>query len=299
MGRTTSVIAAALLFLSAFAAVPVAADEVTTIDTDHGLVDRSAIESFEEDGAASTSVVSPNMRLTVAEDHDDVGLSGFFVDSNKVYVRFQYNESLPRTVRVKVPSEYFYPVTNVDESAVNAETTADFAPTADGRYTAVTVRFTGQTDAVFVVRKEASFVFWGRSQTRKIVKNATGYEPPRIGTGGEWYYVPNQSLAGNSTYPLNGSSGLTVQMDAAREQGVETWVPVPECTGGDAEVCYYKKRGVESHVFLLSRSDDPPAVRWKPSDDAVAEGKGIWKELTEVIPKRLFDDIDSWFGGDD
>lgn len=280
----------------AFVAAVDAQDGVATVDADHGLTDRGSIDAFETRGVASTSVAVPALSITVADDHDDAGLDGFRTDFNNRYLRLQYNESLTRTVRLYIPSEYWYPIVAEDREAENSDVTATFSPTPDGRYTAVTVRFTRETDATWAIPRAASFVFWGREESRAVVENATGYEPPQVGSGSAWQYVPDDQLDGNASYPINASDGATVQYDAADGEP-EQWLTVPECGGGSAPVCLYEKRGVDDRRFLLSQTADAPTVRFKSGSDLSATGKGALEELG-LIPDRVWSDLQGLLSGD-
>ncbi|AUV84698.1 hypothetical protein C2R22_24530 (plasmid) [Salinigranum rubrum] len=275
------------------------ADDVVTVDASHSLTDQDTIDDYERTGVASTSVDAPALKLTVAESHDDVGLDGFHLDMDSRYLRVEYNESIPRTVRFYVPSEYWYPVTYEGREAENSDVTADMRPTADGRYTAVTVRLTGKTDAVFEVPAAASFIFWGRGKAKESVANTTGYEPPEIGaTATEWRYIPDGQLE-NSSYPINVTDEATptIQYDAEPAQGEQRWLAVPQCGNSDtAPVCTYEKQGIDDKMYVLSRSADAPPVRFQSGTDYASTGRSVWSEL-ETIPSRFFEDINGLFGG--
>jgi hypothetical protein len=297
LSRPSVVALVVVLVVSAVAPAVAADTERATLDAETGLTDADTIDRYESEEMVSTTTAAPAMRLTIAEDHDDVGLNGVYLDIDKAYLRVQYNESIERTVRFYVPSEYWYPIV-AEQDAVNADVTAEMAPTDDGRYTAATVQFDGETDAVFPVPKEASRVVWGRDQSRDIVENSTGYEPPSLGSSGTWQYVPEDQLDGASSYPLNESGGLTVQYDADRSSA-EEWISVPECGESDAPVCTYRKQGVDDRVYVLSRTDDAPDVRFKETDDVRAEGRSIVRELGRIPGEFLEDIRGGLFGGAD
>jgi len=274
-----------------------AGTSVITVDAGHGLTDRAAIDRYEDREVATTALTVPDLRLTVAESHDDVGLEGYRMDMDKRYLRIQYNETLSKTIRVFIPAEYWYPVTSEGQQGINADVAADFEPTTSGRYTAVTVQFDGQTDAVWAIPKAASFVFWGRSQSRKVIENRTGFEPPTLGANGTWRYVPDGQLDGEASYPINVTDGsLTIQYDSAREgpAGDPTWLAVPECDGGPAPVCQYEKAGIDDRVFILSTTTDPPPVRFKRGTDLRASGSSIINDL-RLIPDRIMGDLSGLF----
>jgi len=289
---------AMVLLLSAIA-VPAAADGMVAIDADHGLTDRETIEQYETDGVASTTITAPAMRITLAKNHNDVGLKGFRFDYDKRYLRVQYNESIARTVRFYVPSEYWYPITSEIE-ATNGDVTATMEPTDDGRYTAVTLTLAEPADLVFEVPKQASFVFWGRSKTREVVNNTTGYQPPKLGEDSEWQYVPEGQLANESTYPVDTAEDgdVTLQYDTDPTAGTESWRMVPECSGNDVPVCHYEKAGVDGRVFVLSKTADPPQVRFKQGTDYSATAESSGRELWD-IPSQVMDDINALLNGGD
>lgn len=287
----------AILLVVSVVAVPVAADEMTAIDDDHGLTDRERIETYETEGVASTTLTTPEMRLTVAENHDAVGLRGFRLDYDKRYLRVQYNETISRTIRVYIPSEYWFPITSEIE-AVNGDVTATMEPVEDGRYTAVSLTVTEPSDLVFEVPKQASWVFWGRSKSREVINNSTGYQPPRLGDDREWQYVPDGQLENESTYPVETASDgdVTMQYDTNPSSGVEEWRMVPECSGDDVPVCHYEKAGVDDRVFILSKTADPPQVRFKQGTDVSATAESSARELWD-IPSQVMDDISALLNG--
>ena len=285
---------ALLLVTSAvgFATSASAQSDITAIDDDHGLTDRERIDAFESDGVASTQVTVPDVRLTVAEQRSAVGVDQFAFDFDKRYLRIQYNESLDRTLRVYIPSEYFYP-TSAEIDAMNADTSARFTSVAEGRYTAVTIAVEEPTDVVFPIPKAASFVFAGRARSRGVVTNATGYEPPSITADGEWQIVPSEELEGDASYPINASDGATIQYNEGTT-AEPRWLTVPDCDGGDQEVCRYEKVGVDDTKYVLSRTTDPPPVRFKNSVDLRAKAGGEQNELWSV-PSRFWNDVQGVF----
>ena len=287
----------AMVLVVSAVAVPVAADGMAAIDADHGLTDREHIETYEDTGVASTTLSAPAMRLTVAEAHDDVGLRGFRLDYDKRYLRVQYNETISRTVRFYIPSEYWFPITS-EIDAVDADVTATMEPTDDGRYTAVTITLEEPADLVFEVPKQASWVFWGRSKTREVVNNTTGYQPPRLGEDSEWQYVPEGQLENESTYPVDTAEDgeVTIQYDTDPTAGTESWRMVPECSGNDVPVCHYEKAGVDDRVFVLSKTAAPPQVRFKAGTDYSAAAESSGHELWE-IPGKVMEDINTLLTG--
>jgi hypothetical protein len=280
------------------------ATTTVTLDADTDLTDRETIEHYEEHAVASTDSAAPELRITVAESHEDVGIDGLVTDSHRTYVRLQYNETVERTIRFYVPSEYFYPVRAEGETAFNSDLKAEFKPVEGGRYTSVTVHLTNTTDSVWTVKKVASGVFFFQDKYRDVLENQTGVAPPRLAEGEEWAYIPPGALTGNtSTYPVNRSEDgeLTLQYDSTADTVTEsTWVPVPECgDGGGAPVCTFEKEGVEGKVFVLSKTASPPDVRFKNGRTITGSGKSGLNDFLDIWGSdgRFWSDIGSLFGG--
>lgn len=292
--RRVAVIAVfAVLLVGAGVAV---GSDVTTIDEDTALTDSDTIDGYEEDGVATADVEVPDMTITIAEQSDDVGLDGWHSDWDSRYLRLQYDEDIPRTVRVYVPSEYWHPV-SYETTSVNGDTQVTMRPTENGRYTAVTVEFDGQADAVIDLPKANNFVFWSRDGIRSVANETVGYEAPRLSTGGEWEYITDSDFAaGNGSVPIDDSEGSTIQYNAADNDSDERWVSVPECSRGEADVCTYTVDGRPDTVMVLSTTSEPPSVRYKTGADPVEKSKGWFREMTSA-PEKLFEDISGLFGG--
>ena len=289
---------AGLLVVVAVLAVsaPAAAIQTFTVDADHGLARPSAVDDYERTGYVSTSLVAPDLTIEIAEEHERVDVDATRADAPYHYLRLRYNETLPAVFRVHVPSGYWHPQPQNVESIAD-DATAELRPDPDGEVTVVTVRFDGRTDAVFPVPKTASWVFATRDYTGDILENQTSVEIPSLGSRSEWHYVDESRLHGNNaTVKLLANEDLVVQYDAGRRG--ERWLPVPDCTsakGEDHSVCRFTREGVDEHVFLLLRTEDPPAIRYKtdtgPLDSVRSLGDGI-----AVSIDNLMNLVGRWLG---
>ncbi|UTF52757.1 hypothetical protein [Natronosalvus rutilus] len=276
MKRTLSLILASLLTLSLFAGIglPAAAStsdgNVTTIDTDHPLATGDAIETFEAEGYVEGHVGQLDMTLSVAEESADAGVdSRLETDFNAVYLRAQYNETIDRSVRVYIPNELWYSYPSQAEQSITNDIGADFEPTREGEYTAVTLHFEdvdeNGTDAVFRVSKEASTVFSLRDTSSGFVENVTGYELPTIAASTEWQYAQDAFAGNESTVAIDHDGEIVLEYDGDDTPGRERWQTVPDCSssaGVDAVVCQYERQGVENTTYVMSRTSKPPALRY-------------------------------------
>lgn len=271
--------------------------DVYQVDADHGLASPDAVDRYDREGVASTELSQLDMRITVADDHDDVGLDGWLaLDFTQQYLRLEYREEIPRTIRIYIPSEYFQPRVKRNLDALEGDVEADLEATGDQRYTAIVVRFEGPTDAVFPIKKAAGWVFRGRFEAESAVENETGWSLPSFGSDTQWQYVPDSAFAGNSTYtiPVEGEN-VTMQYDTARSTTETVWIPVPECKDvRDQDVCRFSRE--ENEVTLLSTLEDPPTVRYKNERDSIADVDAWVNDLLEA-PSRIGDLAGRLFGG--
>jgi len=297
-GRVRQLVGVLLVVAVVSQPLAASASEVVPLDDHHELATQDAVQTYQQDGVVSTNLTAPELSLTVATDHDDVGLKGFHVDSTKHYLRIQYDEDVARTIRFYLPRGYWHPYQQEDVQAVNSPLTADLSPAEAGNYTAVTVHLHQPTDAVIPISKTDAFVFDRMESYRGWMNNTTGYSPPRMSTG-QWEYLDESALSGsNATTSLPNENGtLTVQYDADPKPGAQSWITVPECDGSDQAVCKFRKQGVENRTYLLSVQEDPPTVRYKHETDNVGDLKAAVRDIQQ-IPARIMEDINGLLGGD-
>lgn len=283
---------------------PARGDDVYAIDSNHKLATSEHIDEFQTDGVTSANIGVINLRATIAEDHEDAGLSDQYsslkhADTGNAYLRVQYNESIPRTVRFYVPAGYWTPFDERALAAENADVTAELEPIENASYTAVTIRFEGKTDATFKISKEAAFVF-GRMRTSKgFIENATGWSLPTVfSSNNPWEPISQTNLSGdNTTYAIKRQPGddVTIQYDNNPKQGEEAWLPLPQCSKSDAP-CRFTKTGVNDRVFILVTSDEPPAMRYKTGGSSTIINGQAAVEEAKRIANRFMTDIGSLFG---
>lgn len=298
MGRNIIAIIGVVVALTL--ASPAMADSVVTIDKDHGLTDSSKISKYQESGVASTTISVPELTITVSESGEGVGqdvLPG--QDIANAYVQFEYYEDIPRTIRVYIPKGYFYPVTKEGLESVDGEHTADFRPTESEQYTAITVRFTGKSTAVFKVSKQASVTFGYLNSTKAKADRLFGIKVPDFLGGKQWKYITkDQFTNGTDTYAIEKppNKDMSIQYDADYSVGVENWHPVKDCSDTKSDpVCSYEKIDDQSKTYILMKTNRPPAVRYKAGGSFFSGwGAGI-NELGSV-PTRFFKDVFGAFG---
>ena len=305
----------ALLFASVVAGIPLAshvsaASETVTLDEGTPLTKPATVQEFQDSGYVTVDVAQLDMQFSIAESAGDVGLSEWtHASSVNTYLRIQYDEEIERTVRFYVPSDYWTPrvKTGLNNAGVHQgskDITIDLEPAAGGEYTAVTIRLTGPTDAVFGVGRATGALFDVRGWADGALNDTTGISLPSLPTSGgtEWQYVDEAALTGNNTtYSIHASTPdeLTIQYDYDEQAGEENtrWLPVPACEDGDARgVCRFQKQGAPETVFLLSTSDAAPPIRYATDPDAVSTGGSIVDQLASV-PGRIWEDVTGLWPG--
>ncbi|WP_337653280.1 hypothetical protein [Halomontanus rarus] len=277
----------------------------TALDEDTALTKNATITDYKTDGVASAGVSVPDMTITVADSAEDVGLHGIrYTDFDTTYLRVEYEESIDRTIRFYVPRDYWHP--HPDElEAVEGDTTASIEPTEGSNYTAVTVHFEEETDAVFRVKEQASIVFSARDYGSEWLENETGIDMPQLnGASEQWEYVPTSDLTEDGpTFGIDTEGeDLTLQYDAAKtaDPTGKEWRTVPECSsssGKDAPVCTFEQTDRPDRVNILAQEGEPPDVRFKYGTDWFANLRSSFSELFGDIPSEFSSDVRGFIDG--
>lgn len=282
----------ALVVCALMAAAPVSADATVAVDANHPVASDEAVSEYERTETVSGQLPQVDATLTVAEDHDDVGLDGPYLDVNSQYIRLEYDEELPRTLRIYIPTEIVRPRVKSGLEAESGGLTADFAPVDDSEYLAMTVRVDGRTNATFVLSAEAGIIWSARETGSEAVNDTTGISLPSLGSDADWRFVEGL----NQSQPValdRRPDNLTMQYDARDGPGRE-WLAVPQCDDpSEQSVCYYTQG---NETIIMTTQSNPPTVRYQRSNDPTADLKSSWRDLRRV-PSRLAEQVDSWFGG--
>lgn len=282
--RWVLVIAVAFLLVTAGT---VGADTTLTFDADHPLATEEAVDRYHETGRVSAELQRIQLTITLEKG-----------TTNHV-LTLDYEESVPRTIRLYFPAGYFYPQVMEGLGAVNTDLEADLKPVDNGSHTSVTVKFDGARTAVFHISKENSAVFWGRDKARGAVDDSFGISLPSIArTSPEWRYVPMGALNGvNATHPIDTQDkDITIQYDDNPEPDEERWIGVPQCKDvSEQPVCQFEKQGINDTVYLFSTLEESPTVRYRRGGDLMA---GITGGLNDFLNSfgRALDEVGKLFG---
>lgn len=283
----------------ALLAIPLAAASgVATLDGDTPLTHDRTIEEWEKTENVTVQPAQLDLRITIAADASTVGLDDLkTVSTTNYFLRFDYDEDIARTVRFYVPDDYWtpYPSGSVDVKSGDAD--ARFEPTVAGNNTAVTVDADGPTDVVMVVNRRSAWTFAARDRSKSLVENVTGVDVPSVGASRQWEYLSDSDF-GNETRAAIDSDGrpVTVQFDAESGNGTR-WENARECSDDGRRVCTFAVDDDEM-TYVLSRSADPPRVRYKIDGGLTDRIGGAWNELVGIVrgddPEPSEHDSDGW-----
>lgn len=299
---TKYVITCSIAIMLVLSAIPLAAGAagpgVYPVDDDHPLTDDSAIEEFEESGTVSRNLSQLLLTVTVSETDDGADIPGRYVDTNRRYVCLDYGESIPRTVRINLPSEYLTP-RPVKEDSLNSKHTVRTRVLEDGNATALTVSFEGEARACFSFSKTAGTYFGYKSDAAEWINKTTGFTIPKATASSEWRRLPSSAFENGTTHSIKTDGDpVTIQFDA--EPGPErTWINVPNCRDPSGqEVCRLEttENETDQRVTLMSTKQNPPAVRYRHGDDT---SSGVASAIRD-IRRSMSDfstDVKEYFGG--
>ena len=261
------------------------ASEVHGVDDQHDLADDAAIDTYEERGVVTGDADELNMTLTIADDCGDAGHETI-VDLTKQCLRVQYNEDVPRTVRIWIPRDYWTPYENQNLRSADGSVTAEMEPINDRQYAAVTVHLAGKTDAVFEINTVQSKLWGARERSYRMVNGSVDIEVPRIAgsNNNPWTHLDSSQFAGNESYSINTPSA-TVQYDASAEHNDTTWVTVPKCSGDDAPVCRLD-RG-DKQILVPDTDEEIPAVRYKDDASRVEKLRAGFREVGVIVDEYV------------
>lgn len=302
--RVVAVAVVALLIGSCVTTVATAGDTLTDIDADTALTERETWEQYEEQGNVSVDVAAPDMTISVAKEHDALDVDGFHNDWSNEYLRVRYGEDIERTIRFYVPSNYFGPYYDSSvESIAGDDVSAKLVPVDDGRYTAVTITFTGKTDATFAISQVdgKTWDFWSKQDQR--LENVSGVSTGIAGTD-QWNYASDAEWS-NGTLTIENVSNpdrVLIQYDGDVSESGEVWLKVPDDQGEQAPAYYFVRENqsagenATATVVVVSEQESPPAIRVKKRStarDGIGSVINDWKE----IPDRAGSFFDGLFGG--
>jgi len=265
-----------------------AAATTTTIDANHELASDQAIATYDSDGVASTNLTQLDMTVTVAENHEDAGVEGFYFDTGSTYLRLDYDEDIARTIRIYIPAEYFKPRVKQGLDPIDSGPDATLTPVNDNEMTAVTIEVSGQTDAVYDMNAISGNVWSGLSEQSESFENRTGWSLPSVRSSAGWEYINAGTYSASEPATINGTD-MTLQYAGNTSTPETVWYPVRQCTDAqDQRVCYVE----QDNMTVLTSTQDSPQVRYRQDGGLFSVGGSVVNDI-----RRSLDRGPEWFDG--
>jgi len=298
---TARVIAVLAILVGGLLALTLVADAAAadpyTIDDDTSLDESATVQAYEDNGTVRADAPTLNLTITVSKDRRKAGVDAV-TPGLHTYIRFQYNESVDRTVRVYIPDAYMEPRVKTDVQSLTGGPTAEYEPVEREDATAVVVDLDGQTDATYEVNRAFGAYLSATDRAYGVFESVTGFRPPRVGARErpQWQYPPPGALSGgNATYQIQGAEtadNMTIQYDATPESSESSWIRVPKCSVSVDPVCVADR---EEGPVLFATNDSVPPIRYKYSADRIEDAKSGGKKLKDAWGD-LVDDVTGIFG---
>lgn len=272
--------------------------ERVDLDTDTPLVAEGAIDEYAESGSVEREM--DRYAMTVAY-HDEMDGKDYYspsmaTESGHEWFVVCYEEDVDREFRFYVPSEYFTPMTDEGVESRTSGVTADFEPTSDRKYTAVTMTLDEPGCHVFGVSKVSATVFghWESSVDRIAdVTGAGDWTIPGFTGGAEWQHIDGSKLDSETTVAIEQPrENLTVQYRVSTD-GDEMWRPVPEEQSASDPVHTMVREGETGTTYVVSDTTDSPQVRWTTGDTGVTGTSSSVVDDVMAGINETIDDISS------
>ncbi|MFP8891836.1 hypothetical protein ACLI4U_19000 (plasmid) [Natrialbaceae archaeon A-CW2] len=269
-------------------------NNVTDLGADHDLNTADAVNAFANDGVAEADIERIDMTVTVADNKDDVGLEEELLPTNQFndFVRFEYREEADRTIRILIPDEYWTPYERERLESINSDHQADFESVRGGDYQSVVIRFDGPGEAVFPAEWVASFSYQNLERIDDRLNNSIGLTIRDDNS--QWTYVNTTDMAEGPGLEIDEDiEDLTVQYDATPDSPEETWINAPEGETFSDDIYYYQRESENGSVFIVSKTDNPPNVRYNVDSTLTDRIRGNLNAIKN-IPNKIGDIL----GGD-
>lgn len=290
-----AVVLAILAVMAPVAAGPALAsdsggEESVTLSADIPINSDASVQEYEQNGVVSGGVGAPQMEITIGEERDDVGL-GYSLDpldgsTRNDFIRIEHKEGMERTVRVPVRSDYWKPFPREGLESVDESHTADLKPVQmdGGKFSLITVTFDGKDSAVFPIPEDAVAVYRVSERTEENVNSTFGVDLGLTPT--PWSQVDSSVFGNDTAVRMEGEpDDMMIQYNDGSSESAE-WLKVPDEPTDGVPVYRMEKEGVSGAVYVVSRTTDPPQIRYKTKSTWGDEVSLMWREAKSV-PDRI------------
>lgn len=271
-----------------------AGGDAVTLGTDIPINSDQSVQKYETNGVVSADIAAPRMSVTIASEREQVGL-GYTLDPLKGstrndFIRITHSEDMRRTVRIPIRSEYWEPFPRDGLESLDENHTATLEPIRQNgkRYTLLSVTFTGAGGVVFPIPEDAVAVYRVSENTESRVNTTFGID---LGlTPSPWSHVEDGVFANETAVRIEGDpETMMIQYNDGTADN-PTWLTVPEGERRNVPLYRLQKEGVDGAVYVVSKTNDPPAVRYK-TKTTFGDDVSVWYREAKHIPRRISDGI--------
>lgn len=264
--------------------------DAVTLPTDIPINSDASVQEYEQNGVVTGGVGAPQMSITIGTERDHVGLSHTLDplegSTRNDFIRVNHKEDMSRTVRIPIRAAYWKPFPRETLQSLNSEHTATLEPVMmDGeKHTLLTVTFDGDGAAVFPIPEDAVAVYQSSERTEKRVNETFGID---LGiTPSPWSTIPGSLFENQTAVRIEGDTEkMMIQYNAGTAENPE-WLMVPDDPKDGVPVYSMEKDGVEGAVYVVSKSADTPAIRFK-TKTTWGDKVSVWVSEAESLPDRL------------
>jgi hypothetical protein len=287
MSRRQHTLLTLLAVVAVLAVGGAVAQDVTDLQEDHGLATDDAISSYEQTGVARAEVTRYQIDLAIAEERADVNASDAVVtDIRNNYLRINYQEDYPRTIRLLLPREYITPY-NAEVGSITTSHTATLEPARNGEYMAVTVQVDGPADIVLPLNRDHAVSYGLIERLDRRVEQISGISP--LDRNHEWQFIDPSEIEQGANRLNHSLDDMAVQYDASPEQPDPTWINLPEGETAGVPLYLIQLEGSDD-VAIVATTEDPPQIRYRTEGTLPARVRG-WIAEAQEIPGNIRDRV--------
>ena len=152
-------------------------------------------------------------------------------------------------------------------------------------FTLITVHFDGKDSAVFPIPRDAAAVY---SATERTEDRANGTFGISLGlTETPWSRIHESVWTeNNTTVRIEGNPDEMMIQYNDGTAAEPVWVTVPDRPRSGVPVYVMEKEGVTNAVYIVSRTNDAPSVRYKPRATTM-DTVSAWVQDARHLPDRV------------
>lgn len=267
-------------------------EDTVTLPTDIPINSDEIVQKWKQKDVVTTEVGAPQMTITIGTERDHVDAGFTFNplkgDTRNDFIRITHREDMTRTVQIPIRADYWEPFPREDLESLDESHTAALEPIQQNgeQFTLITVTFQGEDTAVFPLPEDAVAVYSAAERTEKNTNATFGID---LGlTPSPWSRVPDGVFGNRTAVRIEGNPDTMIieYNDGTPEDPY--WLTVPGDRKRNVPVYTLEKDDVPGAVYVVSTTEDPPAIRYK-AKASWGDRVGLAIREARSIPSRIAD----------